>query len=402
MKKPQYGQGLQLMEQEQRYPLSVILSLSIGNADKGQAKGTKEEARSINNYIEQVRTQIFTCYQKMQAEQKLVTAEAIKNLYLGKEEKQHSLLSIIDYHNTELKHTLEYGTFKNYLTTQKYVELFLKDSLKTKDIFLSQLNYKFIYDFEMFLKSYQPKDHHKQCGQNTAMKHIERFRKIINLAIKYEWLQRDPFAKFKPTFTKTSREFLTAQELQRLENKEFSISRIQYVKDLFVFSCYTGLAYIDVMQLKASNLAIGIDGMHWIYTNRQKTDDSVRIPLLPAAYSIIEKYKTSPKALAEETLFPNISNQKLNSYLKEIADVCSIDKNMTFHMARHTFATTVTLTNGMPIETVSKLLGHNSIRTTQIYAKVVETKVSNDMQNLRDKINNTHTTQNVNSLSVGT
>ena len=356
------------------------------NSEKGQAKGTKEEMRTLNNYIDQVRLQLLNCQQQLMADKRLVTAEAIKNMYLGKHEREHSLMTLIHYHNVELKDTLEWGTMKNYHTTQKYVNLFLKEKLHTSDIFLSQLNYKFIFDFEMFVKTYQPVDHHKPCGQNTVMKHIERLRKMINLAIRNEWILRDPFAKFKPTFVKTTREFLTAEELIKIENKGFSIPRLQQVKDLFIFSCYTGLSYIDVMNLTTENISLGIDGELWLYTSRQKTDNSVRIPILQKALTLIQKYESHPKALAEGKLFPNISNQRLNSYLKEIADLCSIGKNLTFHLARHTFATTITLTNGVPMETVSKLLGHSSIRTTQIYAKVVEKKVCDDMNMLKQKL----------------
>lgn len=356
------------------------------NPEKGHAKGTKEEVRALNNYIDQVRSQLFVCYQKLLSKNRLVTADAIKNMYFGKDEREHSLMTLIEYHNTELKDSLEWGTMKNYHTTQKYVQLFLKDKLHTSDIFLSHLNYKFIFDFEMFVKAFKPLDHHKPCGQNTVMKHIERLRKMINLAIRNEWLLRDPFAKFRPSFVKTIRGFLTPGELKKIEQKQFSIPRLQQVKELFIFSCYTGLSYIDVMNLTRENITMGIDGDLWLNTSRQKTDNVVRVPLLQKALDMIEIYKDHPKALAEGKLFPNISNQRLNSYLKEIADLCEIDKNLTFHLARHTFATTITLTNGVPMETVSKLLGHSSIRTTQIYAKVVEQKVREDMNLLKQKL----------------
>ncbi|MBC7390764.1 MAG: site-specific integrase [Opitutaceae bacterium] len=299
---------------------------------------------------------------------------------------QQSLVSLIKYHNDIMKTQLEWGTLKNYGTTQKYITMFLDKHLRTSDVFLSQLNYKFLVDFEMFLKAHQPTDHQKPCGQNTAMKHIERFRKMINMAIKYEWLEKDPFQKFKASFKKTSRESLTMVELTRIEEKVFTIPKLQQVKDLFIFSCYTGLAYADVMKLKPSDVILGMDGKAWITTSRKKTDMPVRIPLLGKANEIIKTYKNHPAVLAAESLLPNISNQKLNSYLKEIADLCGVQKNLTFHLARHTFATTITLTNGVPIETVSKLLGHSGIRTTQIYAKVIEKKVSDDMEVLRQKI----------------
>ncbi|WP_372755786.1 site-specific integrase [Mariniflexile sp.] len=186
---------------------------------------------------------------------------------------------------------------------------------------------------------------------------------------------------------KTERGFLSFDELQQIEFKKFTIPRLELVKDLFVFSCYTSLSYIDVIHLTADNISVGIDGELWIYYNREKTDKSIKIPLLPKALHIIDKYKDSHKSKSQGTIFPKMSNQKLNSYLKEIADVCGIKKNLTFHIARHTFATTVTLSNGIPIETVSKLLGHSKISTTQIYAKVIERKVSDDMWRLRIEFN---------------
>ncbi|WP_445730977.1 site-specific integrase [Mariniflexile sp.] len=180
---------------------------------------------------------------------------------------------------------------------------------------------------------------------------------------------------------------MSFEELQEIENKEFGIPRLELVKDLFVFSCYTSLSYIDVINLTADNICIGIDGELWVYYRGKKTTKPIRILLLPKAMQIIEKYKNNRKSMAQGSIFPKISNQKLNSYLKEIADVCGIKKNLTFHIARHTFATTVTLSNGIPIETVSKLLGHSRISTTQIYAKVIERKVSDDMQKLRTQFN---------------
>ena len=356
------------------------------NDARGQAKGKSDEIRTLNTFLEQIRAQLTECYQELQLKKKHITADAIKNLFCGFEEKEHSLMILFDYHNTEMKTVLEWGTLKNYFTTRRYVYEFLKTSLKTSDVFLSELNYKFLTDFERFMRSYIPKDQKQSCGQNTIMKHIERLRKVVNMAIKNDWLERDPFQKFKPSFTKTTRQFLTADELANIEMKNFKIPRLQHAKDLFVFSCYTGLAYIDVINLSQQNIARGIDGELWISTSRHKTDVPVRIPLLPQPMAILEKYKNDPKIQYCDKLLPVFTNQVLNSYLKEIADLCGITKPLTFHIAQHTFATTITLTNGVPIETVSKLLGHTSIKTTQIYAKVIEKKVSNDMKLLREKL----------------
>jgi site-specific recombinase XerD len=264
--------------------------------------------------------------------------------------------------------------------------MFLKGKLKRDDISLSELNYRFITEFEYFLRKHKPVDHQRPMENNTVMKHIERLRKMIKLAVRMEWIEKDPFTAHKAKFIKVQRGYLSQEELELIEQKEFSIERLQQVKDLFVFSCYTGLAYIDAISLKSADIRKGIDGGEWIFTARQKTDVPVQVPLLGKASEIIAKYKDHPKTKVSGTVFPIISNQKLNSYLKEIADLCGINKNLTFHLARHTFATTVTLTNGVPIESVSKMLGHSDIRTTQIYAKVVEMKISEDMTKLQNKL----------------
>jgi len=269
----------------------------------------------------------------------------IKEMFCGIEDKEYTLISLFDYHNKVMNATLEWGTLKNYFTTKRYVEEFILSVYHTKDFYLPQLNYRFLADFDHFMRTYKQKDQKRPCGQNTIMKHIERLRKIINMAIRNEWLERDPFMKFKPSFTKTSRLFLTKDELFEIEKKEFRIERLKYARDIFVFSCYTGLAYIDVFNLQQNNIVRGIDGDYWLYTNRKKTDVSVHIPLLPVPLAIIEKYKNNPRVQASNKLLPTYSNQKLNSYLSEIADLCEIEKHLTSHIARHTFAITVTLSN---------------------------------------------------------
>ncbi|WP_245553303.1 site-specific integrase [Echinicola vietnamensis] len=199
-----------------------------------------------------------------------------------------------------------------------------------------------------------------------------------------EWIKKDPFLNYKFRYKKVQRQFLEMEELSRIESKEFTIARLDWVRDLFVFSCYTGLSYIDSTNLTQANIGKGIDGDLWLISKRKKTDEPVKLPLLPKAIEILDKYKDHPKAKANGTLLPPISNQKMNSYLKEIADLCDITKTLTHHTARHTFATTVTLMNGVPIETVSKMLGHTKIATTQIYSRVVEKKISEDMKGLRE------------------
>jgi site-specific recombinase XerD len=355
---------------------------------KGKARGTKDEVRKLNDHIERVRTLIADGYHQLVQQKKVITVDAVKSLFVGADDNEITLIKLGEYHNTEMKDKLADGTMKNYYTTQKYIAKFLKDKYHRNDISLSELNYKFILDFETFLSKHQPKDHQKRLHNNGIMKHIERLCKMVNMAITMDWLERDPFSKYKQHFDKVERFYLTKEELSAIEKKKFTIERLQTVKDLFLFSCYTGLAYIDTMNLTAGNLVKGIDGNDWLITSRQKTDTDVRIPLLPQAEELIKKYHNHPKAVNYGTLFPVISNQKMNAYLKEIADLCNINKAITFHIARHTFATTVTLSNGVPIESVSKMLGHTTIRSTQVYAKVVEQKLSEDMQNLKKRMAN--------------
>jgi site-specific recombinase XerD len=213
------------------------------------------------------------------------------------------------------------------------------------------------------------------------MKHIQRFKKITNFCIKNNYITKDPFFGFKISFKKSNRVYVTNNELHTLQNITLN-SSLSKVRDIFLFACYTGLSYIDLYNLSLKNITKGIDNLQWIYVKRQKTNIPSNIPILPAAFSILKKYKKQKNI---NRIFPMISNQKINKALKEISNLCNFNKKLTFHSARHTFATTVTLTNGVPIESVSRMLGHNNIKTTQIYAQVIDSKISSDMLILRQK-----------------
>jgi len=277
--------------------LKRAIALDSWIVEKGQAKGTRPEIKAVNAHLDQVRAEVTNAYNQLKFEGKALGADAVKNKFCRIEPSEHTLIGLIEYHNTYLRGFLEWGTMKNYATTRKYIQNFLKEMMKVSDIPLSKLSYSFLADFELFLKSLKPKDHHKPCGHNTVLKHIERLRKMINLAIRNEWLERDPFAKFQARFVRNDRGFLTQEELAAIEAKETKILRLQWAKDLFVFSCYTGLAYCDVMELTPSNISIGIDGDYWIMTSRKKTNQPVRVPLLPKSFELIEKYKNHPRAL---------------------------------------------------------------------------------------------------------
>jgi site-specific recombinase XerD len=347
-------------------------------------KGSKEDARSINAQIDSVTTKIYDVRRDLLDRDEFITAIAIKNRLIGIDKRRKTILEVFKYHNKHMKElegkTYAPATVKRYNTTLNHIKEFIEHEYSTNDLYLNQMDYSFITNLEKYFKVV------KNCNHNSTIKYIKNFKKVINLAIANDWLDKDPFLKYKVTLKESKREFLSQEELTELETKEITIQRLDIVRDVFVFSCYTGLAYVDVAKLTSDHITTGIDGDKWLYTFREKTNGKSNIPLLPKALEIIEKYRNRPEVAVKSKLLPISSNQKTNAYLKEIATICGIKKNLTFHLARHTFATTVTLTNGVPIETVSSMLGHKSIKTTQIYAKVIEKKVSEDMSKLREKL----------------
>ena len=370
----------------------VSLKRSIKNLDWNPArecmKNGTPEFEQINKLIDETRFKIHESYQELKMMKKPINIDSLKNLFMGEEVLEHTLCSLIDYHNTNMKGVLAQGTLKNYFTTKKYIQLFLAKRFKVKDKLLNELNFQFISEFEFFLRNGKPLDDFNPLGNNGIMKHMERLKKISKFGVNLDWVNKDPFERFKLRFQKTERDFLTTEELIRIENFNFSNGQ-QRVRDMFIFSCYTGLAYIDLINLNKSNICLGMDGEYWIKTIRQKTDVSVRVPLLPKALEIIENYKDDPVVSNLSGVLPVLSNQKVNQNLKKIAKACNIEKDITFHLARHTFATTVTLTNGVPLETVSKMLGHTKLVTTQVYVHVLEKKISDDMKLLKDKFSQT-------------
>ncbi len=362
------------------------IDIDLWDNQNKKVKGKTKESQEINRYLNLVQARLLSIYQDLKYKGELITPQLVKSLYNGENINSKTLLELLEYHNRKIENTLAPGTIRNFGITENYINRFLKKNLKTTDVYLRQLNYKFISDLEMFLVNYYPKGHPKAMGHNTVMKHLQRLRKIINLAYQLEWIDRDPFLRWKPTFEQKQREFLNANELNNLETYIFLMERLDRVRDLFVFSCYTGISYSDIMELTNNNLIVGADGNNWIVTKRLKTKTSVRVPLLKPAKKILAKYKEHPVTVHSGTLLPKLTNEKINLYLKEIADAVGIKKNLTFHMARHTFATTVTLSNGVPIETVSKMLGHTKLATTQIYARVLDKKLSEDMIALQKKL----------------
>jgi len=377
---------LTLNGQRVNFSLKRKVNVNLWNAKRQRLKGTKSSTKVFNSYLEDVKADIFNLYRDLIRKENCVTAQLVKSHYLGEHKQRHSLLDIFEFHNETFANKLAPKTLCHYRTNQKYVLRYVQRVLKQKDYPLSALNYQFILGFESFLRSYETDHYRGKIANNAIMKHIQRFRRQIKLAIELDWLEKDPFEKFKPKMEKREREFLTSEELTKIEKLNTRIERLSIVKDLFLFSCYTGIPYADIVELKIENLVTGIDGKKWISAKRFKNGVPYKIPLLEIPLALIHKYFGHHRTKYTGNLLPRISNQRLNSYLKEIADACGIHKNLTFHMARHTFATTVTLSNGVPIETVSKMLGHTKIATTQIYARVIEEKIARDIRSLREKL----------------
>lgn len=360
----------------------VFVAPSSWSGDMGKVKGSHEQARFTNSVLESFRTKALDIQRQLMTEGKQITLDIIKNKWFGvSTERPRMLMEIFEHHNNQMKDLVgkEFSplTYERYLTSKRHTAEFLKWKLKLTDLNVNQLNYEFITDYEFWLKSV------RNCDHNTTMKYLSNFKKIVNICLKNGWLQRNPFIGYKMTKREVERPYLTFEELSRISAKTFIAPRINQVRDIFLFSCYTGLAYADVKKLSRSEIAVGIDGDKWIFTHRQKTESATRVPLLPPAQEILDRYANHPQCINEGRLLPVLSNQKMNGYLKEIADMCDITKRMTTHTARHTFATTVTLTNGVPIETVSKMLGHKNLKTTQHYAKILDLKVSHDMSALK-------------------
>lgn len=360
------------------------VQLTRWNSDAGKIRGTTPDVRELNKYLLSIELKINKIQEQLSENNILITAEKIKNIYLGKNSNQKMLLAIFQEHNDKVNELVgkdfSAGTAERYKTAMKHVTDYILKEYQVKDIPVREVDLKFITGFEYYLKTT------RNCAHNSAIKYVTNFKKIIRIAYANDWISKDPFIHWKAKLKIVDREFLTSEDIQKIVEKDFSTDRLNQVKDIFIFSCFTGLAYADVKKLTKNDIVIGIDGQNWIKTKRTKTDTRSNIPILSIPQAIIDKYKVYQESLDTELLLPVLSNQKMNAYLKEIADLCEINKNLTFHLARHTFATTVTLTNGVPIESVSKMLGHKSLRTTQHYAKIIDKKVSEDMNALRLKM----------------
>jgi site-specific recombinase XerD len=366
---------------ETRFTMKTDIDPGHWDVKLGKMSGRSAKAIEINALIDNTKSVLNRIYHQELERMQSVTAEKVKNIFLGINTKQHTLLELFKKHNADVKSLIgiskSKATYQKYEVTLKHTTSFLRKRYNLSDIHFAEINHMFISDFETFLMV------DCQCQSNTTAKFMQFFKRIILIARNNGWMLHDPFVNYKIRINKVDRGYLTKEELELIFKKKIEIPRLEHVRDIFVFSCFTGLAYIDVYNLKESNIRTSFDGNLWIMTKRQKTDVNSNIPLLEVPKMILEKYKGK---LPEGKILPITSNQKMNAYLKEIGDLCDIKKNLTFHLARHTFATTITLSQGVPIETVSKMLGHTNIKTTQIYARITDNKIGHDMDVLSGKL----------------
>lgn len=357
------------------------------------------EAQSVNSFIEKVRFLITQKYRTLIDKDEVVTAAKVKEAYLGNQSAKtkprlgQTLLELFRYHNmingsnieTGESGILAEGTMKNYRTSLEYVRLYIQEHLHKDDLFLSEMNHESVVGFEHYIRNNPIKDF-DPCKGNGLYKHMERLHKVVRLGKKLKWLKEDPFEGYEMKKTKPRRKKLDIDDLVKIEAQMFADPKIAYVRELFLFSCYTGLAYADTFGLTPSDIKRTNEGRLWLDRYRQKSSELSSVPILDAAKNILNKYWTAEKGMNDK-IFPFVSNQEVNRSLKTIQATCNIFKEMTFHIARHTFATTVTLKNGVPIETVSKMLGHTKLSTTQTYADVDEEKISDDMNGVEELLN---------------
>ncbi len=362
-----------------RFNTKLHVQLSKWDVNANKVSGINPESRNLNARLDDIKASLHRIYHDLQRFD-IVTPEKIKGEFLGLDESGETILKLFDKHNEDVASMVgiskSAATLQKYNVTRKHVANFIKKKYRVSDMAVKSINDMFLRDFEVYLLTQERVSH------NTMAKFMQFFKRIIILARNNGLIVHDPFANYKIQLKKVDRGYLTEQEMNKIIQKKFPTKRLEQVRDIFIFSCFTGLAYIDVKELTKNHIRISFDGNIWIMTKRHKTKVNVNVPLMDIPKKILQKYEGE---LPDDKILPVLSNQKMNAYLKEIADVCGINKNLTFHLARHTFATTVTLSKGIPIETVSKMLGHTNIQTTQIYARITNDKISKDMQGLSEK-----------------
>ena len=370
----------------QEFSTRISIEPKYWDQRKQLARGNSETSRSINESLSDYKSKIFKVHLRLSQQEETFDVKDIVNSFKGNQKRGKGIIELIDLHNKYkeglVNTDISQATIERYYTLKKHFKRFLKEDQGTDDILLDNLKYAHAIEFESFLKT------ELGIGHNTSVKYVKNLKTVVRYGMDLELLDKDPFLKYKSKIKEVKRGFLTEKELSQLMNKQINNQRISMVRDAFIFCCYTGLAYSDIESLTLDNITMGMDGEQWIKTTRKKTGNEVHVPLFERALNIIKKYNDHPLRINENKVIPVISNQKMNVYLKEIADICGIHHNLTTHLARHTFATTITLEKGISLESVSKMLGHSNLKTTQIYAKITDTKVAREINKIKHLYSN--------------
>lgn len=356
------------------------ISVDLWNQKKECSKGKDRVATELNHYINTIRAKVLQIHRELEIDNKPITADTIKNCFYGRDKVQHTLLEVYAEHNEKCRALIgkEYteSTVTKFDTSINRLKEYIRSCYHRDDIMLAELDGQFIRDFDFWLKT------EKHCQNNSALKHLKNLKKVVRIALANDWIKKDPFYGIHFKQEEVNVEFLSREELDVLMNKEFTIKRLEQVRDIFVFCCFTALAFVDVQQLSREHLIKDNNGALWIRKARQKTNQMCNIPVLSIPQRILRKYEDNAECIKKGVLLPVISNQRMNAYLKEIADLCGITKRLTTHVARHTAATVVFLANDVSMENVSKILGHSNIRMTQHYAKVLDSSIMREMVNV--------------------
>lgn len=372
---------LTLNGNRKQFSTGIFIESDYWNAKKQLVLKSHKSAILYNSQLDTIKSKVNNIYMILKLEGNSFSEEDIHDKYFGKElKKKEFVLSYYKQYLSKIKKLvgleIKANTYNKFVYVGNHLESFIKWKYKKSDFLLNDLNQQFLDDFEYYLKT------EKKQEQVTINKTVQRFRTPVKQAISEGYLDRDPFILHKTKTVRKTVIFLTSEELKTLEETVLQQKRLSTIQDLFIFCCYTGLAYHEMANLEKQNIQIGFDGINWIQMKREKTQRQISIPILPKAQEIINKY-----SIVDKHIFPSISNQKFNSYLKEIADITGIEKRLTHHIARKTFASTVLLYNDVPMEIVSELLGHsNMVITQESYGKVVQKKVSEAMKNLIVKL----------------
>jgi len=358
---------------EARFGMKCDVNPKYWDVEAGKATGRTADALKTNTHVENTIASIYKVYNELLHRDNYVTAEKIKNVILGLEAKKQTVLELFDSHNKERNELIgikvSKSTCQKYNITRKLVAEFILHRYNLQDIPIKEVNLQFITDFESYLFSQY------NYSNNNVVTLLKKFRHIIEVALNKGFITRNPFMEHKFHWEKVDRGYLTQAELETLIDFKFEETRFEKVRDIFIFCAFTGLAYTDVRHLTYSQIQSSIEGNMWIRGKRKKTGTEYNIPILNIPKMIIEKYKGKA---GNDLVLPISPCSYYNYLLKKTAQLCGINKNLSSHVARHTFAT-LTLTKGVSIESVSEMLGHTNINTTQIYAKVTNAKISNEM-----------------------